>query len=440
MPSSQHKHFLLSGLLSSHPFFLLLSKRARCEVWDEMTREVYAHGGWIVRKGVECDKFYVVESGEVRWESAAMGSGGVGGGGGGGGKGTTFGDLSLYHPSVTPHSVVAVSERVTVWCVEGSVVRHTLSTAARTKHEQLNGWLASLILAEDGTETSGRLSDDEIAVLLDRCEVMRYEEGEWIVPSALARDHVFVVREGHVIAQRKSSEPTAQEPAPTRQRAAHRCTVDEQMPSDAAVGGGTKQLFGVGAVFAADNVLFPSVSPTLPRRPSPIPLPLASAPSSPSLTSVSQRRKRGRDDSVSVSSSSLSTIYEHAEVDRSQASQESQEQELEAEDDSGARKQQRRLSTELCDLSPATLTRSSSQSLAAVPAVQSPHSAPLSVSPSSLTRASSSPAIFPTSPSVGGLWVVCGSRECSIVGVPLDVLVMDGMDRLRQWVVSRLVQ
>ena len=121
VPSPQHKHFLLSSLLSSHPFFLLLSKRARCEVWDEMTREVYTRGGWIVRKGVECDKFYVVESGEIRWDSAT--GHGVSSGIGGSSKGTTFGDLSLYHPSVTSHNVLAVSEKVTVcgvwkaaWC------------------------------------------------------------------------------------------------------------------------------------------------------------------------------------------------------------------------------------------------------------------------------------------------------------------------------------
>ena len=400
-----------------------------------MVREMYGCGGWIVRKGVECDKFYVVESGEVRWDGVA----------GGGGKGTTFGDLSLYHPSVTLHSVMAASERVTVWCVEGSVVRHILSTAARTKHEQLHGWLASLVMAEEDSETGGRLNEDEMAILLDRCELVRYEEGEWIVPSALARDHVFIVREGHVIAQRKTSDSAAQEAATVRQRAVHRCAVDEQMPSDAAAAG-VRQLFGVGAVFAADNVLFPSVSPTLPRRPSPIPMPIASTPSSSSLSSNPQRRKRGRDESSSLSSSSLSTIYEHAEVDRThtsrESSQDSQEsREIEAVEESGARKQQRRQSIEPCPLSPTHLTRCvSSHSLAAVTPSQSLPSSLLSVSPSTLTRSSSSPAIFPTSTNIGGLWAVCGTRECSIVGVPLDVLALDGMERVRQWVVSRLVQ
>ena len=438
VPSPQHKHFLLSGLLSSHPFFLLLSKRARCEVWDEMTREMYNRGGWIVRKGGECDKFYVVESGEVRWDSATTG-GSVNDGGGG--KGTTFGDLSLYHPSVTPHSVEAASERVTVWCVEGSVVRHLLSTAARNKHVQLNSWLASLVVAADDGESGERLSEDEMAVLLDRCELVRYEEGEWIVPSALSRDHVFIVREGHVVAQRKTGESTALELANVRQRTIHPCAVDEQMPLDAGAGG-IKQPFGVGAVFAADNVLCPAVSPTLPRRPSPIPMPAPSALSSTSLPSVPPRRKRGRDDSSSLSSSSLSTIYEHAEVDRNQPSgqrQESQDsQECEAVDeDSGARKQQRRQSTTACT----QLTRcESSNSLTAITPTQSLPPPLLTVSPSTLTRASSSPAIIPTSTSIGGLWVVCGSRECSIVGVPLDVLTLDGMERVRRWVVSRLVQ
>ena len=415
-----------------------------------MVREVYTRGGWIARKGVECDKFYVVESGDVRWEAAAAGGGGGSGGVGGGGKGTTFGDLSLYHPSVTAHSVMAVSERVTVWCVEGSVVRHILSTAARTKHEQLHGWLSSLTVP-DGGERGGRLSEDEMAVLLDRCELVRYEDGEWIVPSALARDHVFIVREGHVIAQRKSTEPTAVEPPTVKQRSAQRCAVDEQMPVDGGAGG-SKQLFGVGAVFAADNLWFPSVSPTLPRRPSPIPLPVASAPSSPSLPSVSQRRKRGRDDSCSLSSSSLSTIYEHgAEVGKAHDMQQQQQR----SDDfggSGSNKHQRRQSSdtyELPGLPPKSLTRcvSSQPPLPLPPPLPQPLSSSSSSASASsplttLTRASSSPAIFPVSMpvSVGGLWVVCGSRECSVVCVPLDVLCLDGMERVRQWVQSRLVQ
>ena len=205
------------------------------------------------------------------------------------------------------------------------------------------------------------------------------------MPSALARDHVFIVREGHVIAQRKTGEPTVQEPTTIRPRPVHHCAVDEQMPLDAGAGG-TKQMFSVGAVFAADNVLFPSVSPTLPRHPSPVPMPAASPPSSPSLPSVPQRRKRGRDDSSSLSSS-LSTIYEHAEVDRTQASQtcqESQEsQESESSEECGARKQQRRQSIEVCQPSPSKLTRClSSQPMTASPSPQPPPSSLLSVSPS----------------------------------------------------------
>ena len=322
------------------------------------------------------------------------------------------------------------------------MVRHILSTAARSKHEQLNSWLASLVVAHDDSETGGRLSDDEMTVILDRCELVRYEEGEWIVPSALARDHVFIVREGHVIAQRKSGEPTVHEPTISRQRPVHRCAVDEQFPLDAG-SSGPKQLLGVGAVFVADNVLFPSMSPTLPRRPSPIPMPAATVASPSSQSSAHPRRKRGRDDSSSLSSSSLSTIYEHGEVIRTQSNQSSQSSQdcAESSEDSGARKQQRRQSVELCQPSPAKLNRSlSNQSSVSTPSPQSPPSPLLSVSPSLLTRAASSPAVFPTSPSAGGLWVVCGSRECSVVGVPLDVLVLNGMERVRQWVVSRLVQ
>ena len=291
VPSPSHRHFLLSSLLSSHPFFTLLPKPTRRRLYDEFARSSHARHQPLLRKGALCDRFSVVEAGEVGVRE-----------GGGGGRGYTMGDLCLYHPTVSHATVEVVSERAVVWSVEGSVVRYWMCKDAKARHEELSAFWAGWTMdgCEEGEgdgegerKAAGReVSEEEMELMLDRCQLVRCEEGDWVVPSSLSRDHVFIVKDGLIATQRKVEPPI---------RSAD--TAEERFDDVHS----HRAVLGAGSVFAGDNVLFPTIKAALPRQPSPIPFPVPADGSSPAVV---QRRKRGRDEPAHPASSALSTIYE----------------------------------------------------------------------------------------------------------------------------------
>ena len=485
LPSS-HRHFLLASLLSSHPFFSILSRATRRAVWDEMSRQTFRAGAVIVRRREQCDRFFVVEAGEVSYswsvqddEAETRRGGAVGhtSSGGGGGKGSTFGDLCLYHPSAAHATVIAASDRVVAWSVEGSVVRHILCSAARAKHEEMTALCQELRVqlsreaanAEAGAgEAKGELTAECQEALRDRCEVIRYEEGDWLVPSPLSRDHLFVIRQGTVVTQSRSRQQQQQQRAVSQdEQAAAGVGMDSEQEEERLT------VLQAGSVFAGESVLFPSTSPSsLPREPSPIPIfaqaaaGIVTSPTPSSCCSAPtrcQRRKRGRDEPAS-SPPFLSTIFEHdsdgtdSPPSRAVLPVRSASTFLpsSAAAVSAARKLQRRshhaVSSTVLPPSPAFSFHrpSSSSSLSQPPLdVLQPADDPAAPGPppcSPLRRSASSPASLAVAAGTAGdgaegrasPFAVCGVGGCCVVAVPVDVLKQTSMEAVQRLLLRRL--
>ena len=384
LPTPSHRHFLLSSLLSSHPFFLLLHRHTRRRLFDEFTRHSHCAHTQLLRQGQPCDRFSVVESGEVSVGGSSTA-----------GRGYTWGDLCLYHPTRAHSTVTAASPRLVVWSVDGDVVRYQLCKEAKERHELLVAYWTAFTV--EGVGGRRRLRGEEVEALVDRCDLRRYEEGDWIIPSSQSRLHLFAVKEGQVAIHPPTPLPPA---AP--------------LPS---------ALLGPGRVFAGEQVSGPSKG-ALPRQPSPIPLPVAKE----EPTGAHSRRKRGREELAVTPTSALSTIYE-CEGDDGQAG-----------DGRSARKLRRQQSECVLPTAPSFACHRPVSCASPMPRGRGVAGEVEEVGMALMKRSVSSPAQFVTAGMWGGVeglgtatpFAVCASATATVVAIPLEALEGEDMADVRR--------
>ena len=395
LPTPSHRHFLLSSLLSSHPFFLLLPRHTRRRVFDEFTRHTHPPHHPLMRQGHPCDRFTVVESGHVHVGDLPPA-----------GRGYTMGDLCLYHPTQAHVTVTAAATRLVVWTVEGEVVRYWMCKAAKERHEALLAFWTDFSLQDTGGQGAKRLVEAEVEVLVDRCDLMRYEEGDWIVPSSVSRSHYFAITEGQVATHPPTPFPLTSPTAPSA-------------------------LLGPGQVFAGEQV-GAGVKGALPRQLSPIPKPLVDAEAA---AGQGGRRKRKREEVTGpTTASSLSTIYECEGDDGGQVG-----------DGRVARKLRRQQSDCVLPVAPPAFAshKPAVSCAAGVPRGKGVQGTEAEGREMPLMRRSvSSPAQF-VSAGIGVQgqatpFAVCASATVTVVSIPMEVMEMEEMADVKRTLCSRM--
>lgn len=281
--SSPHRKNVLTTLLEHHDVFAKFEKSMRNRLIEDMQRYEFYKGQIIQSSDQPHDQFFIIEHGTVSADGQILSAG------------NSFGDWCLHISSsnqsinTTASSlVVAVSDHVVMWSVEGALVRQQLLIADESKRSNIMHFLKRLRVSEPSTSNIATpLNSSELDTLAIECDLIHLNQGDCVTAPEYAgyiAQSVLIISHGEL--------------------AIYRSTFDQSIdwlrlpccqPSDVLIEG----------CIVCSNVAFSA--PII--RPAVI-IPSFDAPRHPVPVMPPRTRKRAREEGMCVNSTILSTILE----------------------------------------------------------------------------------------------------------------------------------
>jgi hypothetical protein len=177
----------LSELLSSHPLFRSLAPELSRRIFREFVRERREAGSELFAAGAVSDTFFVIDSGEIcceyeegaapRRRRATEGA-----------TttvlrkhaGDTLGDLALMQPCALPQPFTARVDPIgpaALYSIDGCIFRYLMQHGMQLRYQQLKDFFRSLALFPSA-------AGETIENLIEGAQILEFNEGETIVPSA----------------------------------------------------------------------------------------------------------------------------------------------------------------------------------------------------------------------------------------------------------------